>query len=353
LAEEGSLLQDGAAESNIGEALDNLFGYGSTAGSSQGGCAELLCLNACSYRVDAPIVLESDSVLEDGDKNPNTHALRSLDTEQLGHDALDLDILSASFSHSADKLENSDSNSGDNSIDNNTLPHPAKRQRPASPRCEPNLHRISTPPLPQNGDMESSRKYTDSSDSDQSGDEILLSKRRKLSGSLGSSTDLSSYNGRSQKSALSISEDLEANRADGSESISVDENVVSTARTTPVVFESASLTKLQSCQVTDTNRYWEVRKIIGKEYVDGVLHYLVEWCPTLEPVYLLEHAKELVNEFEARLAALRMDKERRKEPGVKRDGQSVIAAGKPLRHPSDVSGGQEKKRRRGRPRKQK
>jgi hypothetical protein len=37
LAEEGLLVQDGTAEKDIGEALDNLFGYGSTAGSSQGG----------------------------------------------------------------------------------------------------------------------------------------------------------------------------------------------------------------------------------------------------------------------------------------------------------------------------
>jgi hypothetical protein len=92
--------------------------------------------------------------------------------------------------------------------------------------------------------------------------------------------------------------------------------------------------------VTDTNRDWEVRKIIGKEYVDGVLHYLVKWCPTLEPVHSLEHAKELVDEFEARLIALRMEKERRKEQGVKRDGQSMGA---------DVSGGQQKKRRRAGP----
>jgi hypothetical protein len=41
-------VQDGTAEKNIGESLDDPFGYGSTAGSSQGGCAELLRLNACS-----------------------------------------------------------------------------------------------------------------------------------------------------------------------------------------------------------------------------------------------------------------------------------------------------------------
>jgi len=47
LSEEGSLVQEGTAE-DIGEALDNLFGYGSTASSSQGRCAELLRLDTCS-----------------------------------------------------------------------------------------------------------------------------------------------------------------------------------------------------------------------------------------------------------------------------------------------------------------
>ena len=40
LAKEGSILQEGTAEKNTGEALDDLLGHGSTAGSSQGGCIE-------------------------------------------------------------------------------------------------------------------------------------------------------------------------------------------------------------------------------------------------------------------------------------------------------------------------
>jgi hypothetical protein len=50
--------------------------------------------------------------------------------------------------------------------------------------------------------------------------------------------------------------------------------------------------------VTDTSRDWELREIIGKEYVGNVLHYLVKWCPTLESVRSLEHAKEMVDKFE-------------------------------------------------------
>jgi hypothetical protein len=88
--------------------------------------------------------------------------------------------------------------------------------------------------------------------------------------------------------------------------------------------------------VNETSKDCEVREVIGKEYVDGVLHYMVKWCPTLEPVHSLEHAKELVDEFEAQLRALHKNKGGR---------QSVMGA--------DVSGGQQQKRLRGRPRKQK
>lgn len=39
LVKERSLVQEGTSEKNISEALDDLFGYGSTAGSSKRGCA--------------------------------------------------------------------------------------------------------------------------------------------------------------------------------------------------------------------------------------------------------------------------------------------------------------------------
>jgi hypothetical protein len=55
--------------------------------------------------------------------------------------------------------------------------------------------------------------------------------------------------------------------------------------------------------VIDGNEDWEVRKVISKEDVDGALYYLVEWCLTLVPEHLLGHAKELIDEFEARLQA--------------------------------------------------
>jgi hypothetical protein len=53
----------------------------------------------------------------------------------------------------------------------------------------------------------------------------------------------------------------------------------------------------------DSKQEWEIRDIIGKEDVDGVVHYLVEWNHTLMPKYALKNAKEMVNKFEARLQA--------------------------------------------------
>lgn len=69
-----------------------------------------------------------------------------------------------------------------------------------------------------------------------------------------------------------------------------------------------------------------------------MLHYIVEWCPTLLPKHSLGHAKELVDEFEGRLRALRKDKERR--------DREVTMEG-------NASGVQQMKRPRGRPQKQK
>lgn len=80
------------------------------------------------------------------------------------------------------------------------------------------------------------------------------------------------------------------------------------------------------------------------EDIDGVLHYLVEWSATLVPEHLpghlLGHAKELVDEFEARLRAQRGVKNGRGGPDMKR------------REQADVADIQQQKRPRGRPRRQ-
>jgi hypothetical protein len=94
-------------------------------------------------------------------------------------------------------------------------------------------------------------------------------------------------------------------------------------------------------QAIDDNQDWEVRKIIGKEDVKGVVHYLVEWCPTLVPENSLGNAKELVDEFEARVRAKREVKNRRGRLGMKRAVTEV-----------DESSSQQQKKPRGRPQKQ-
>ena len=53
--------------------------------------------------------------------------------------------------------------------------------------------------------------------------------------------------------------------------------------------------------MTDGKQEWEIRDIIGKEVVDGEVHYLVEWSATLMPKCKLGKAKGLVDKFEARL----------------------------------------------------
>jgi hypothetical protein len=59
------------------------------------------------------------------------------------------------------------------------------------------------------------------------------------------------------------------------------------------------------------------------------------------PKHLLEHVKELVDKFKARLLARRGVKNRQKGPGLKRRERAVVEA--------DVSTGQQQKRRQGRP----
>ena len=57
----------------------------------------------------------------------------------------------------------------------------------------------------------------------------------------------------------------------------------------------------------------------------------MEWTPILAPEHLLGYAKELVDEFEARLRVQRGAKNRRGGPGLKRGEQAVVEA--------DASGG--------------
>jgi hypothetical protein len=231
-------------------------------------------------------------------------------------------------------------NDGHNGIDNKSL-RIVKRQRSASPPSNSTLRRASTPPLPHNEGGEGSRGNIDHSDPNETGEDDVWSKRRKVSAPLDGSIALHNSDGPSGSAPAPIAGD---NGDDGTNDISTDGNLTSTAQTTPELKDSPR-TESQLCpQVINADRDWEVRRIVGKEEVDSVLHYLVDWHPTLLPEHSLGHAKELVDKFEARLRAQREAKNGRGGQGLKRGEQAVVEA--------DASGSQQQKRRRGRPRKQ-
>lgn len=220
---------------------------------------------------------------------------------------------------------------GDVGIHNTKSPQTAKRLRPWS-SIPPHTR---TPPHPHNENV--SRVNIDRSDSDP-GDGDSWSKRRILAAQPDGRT---ASNSLLQRSTPPNSEEDEDNGTLGS---SPDSSAASTARTTPAS-ESAPPAKPQLClELSDANQDWEVRQIIGREDVDGMLHYMVDWRPTLVPEHALGYANEMVDKFEARLRTLRRVKNGRVGPNLKRGEQVVVQA--------NASGGLQQKRRRGWPRKQ-
>jgi hypothetical protein len=95
--------------------------------------------------------------------------------------------------------------------------------------------------------------------------------------------------------------------------------------------------------VADNKQEWEICDIVGKEDVDGVPHYWVQWSVTLVPKYEMGNARALVARFEAGLLAERMEK------GKYGRGRLLPSKAATGVHP--IGQTQEKKRR-GRPRKQ-
>lgn len=80
-----------------------------------------------------------------------------------------------------------------------------------------------------------------------------------------------------------------------------------------------------AAQVVDANPDWEVSDILGKKVVDGEVQYLVDWRPTLVPEHELGNAKELVDEFEARVRSQRESKRGRGGPGSLKQGERAMA----------------------------
>ena len=83
-----------------------------------------------------------------------------------------------------------------------------------------------------------------------------------------------------------------------------------------------------------------MHKIVGKEVINGVLHYRVRWAETPESEHSPGDAKEIVDRFETRLSAKREVKKGKKGPGLNRGKDVLVEA--------NASAGQQQKRWRGR-----
>ena len=97
----------------------------------------------------------------------------------------------------------------------------------------------------------------------------------------------------------------------------------------------------------DDKQEWEICDIVGKEDVNEVPHYWVQWSVTLVPKYEIGEAKALVARFEAGLRAQGKQKDgkgRRRLP-LSIPGKQAIAGVR-------TKGKTQKKIGRGRPRKQ-
>jgi hypothetical protein len=107
--------------------------------------------------------------------------------------------------------------------------------------------------------------------------------------------------------------------------------------------QSALTISKQAAEVANDKQEWEICDIIGKEDVDGVLHYWVQWSATLVPKYDIGKARALVARFEAQLRA-----QGRQRGGKGRERLPLLKAGKG----THATGKTQQKRGRGRTRKQ-
>jgi hypothetical protein len=111
--------------------------------------------------------------------------------------------------------------------------------------------------------------------------------------------------------------------------------------------QSASTIFEQTAEVANDKQEWEICDIIGKEDVDGVPHYWVQWSATLVPKYDMGKARALVARFEAGLRA------QHKQKGGKGRGRLLPSkADKQAAARVRATGQAQEKKRRGRPRKQ-
>jgi hypothetical protein len=92
-----------------------------------------------------------------------------------------------------------------------------------------------------------------------------------------------------------------------------------------------NLARLQQVAEINGDQEWEIQDVIGKEVVDSVVHYWVQWEATLLPEYELPKAKALVEKFEARLRAQARQKDidgewQGRVPDSKAGRQAIVGA---------------------------
>jgi hypothetical protein len=102
----------------------------------------------------------------------------------------------------------------------------------------------------------------------------------------------------------------------------------------------------QVVEVANDKQEWEICGIIDDEDIDGVLHYWVQWSPTLVSESEMGKARALVARYKARLRA------QHKQKGGKGRGRLLPAkAGKQAAAGVRATGQMQEKKRRSRPRK--
>ncbi|PVH67793.1 hypothetical protein DL98DRAFT_264836 [Cadophora sp. DSE1049] len=296
---------------------------------------DLVYLELVVPTVNDPIILHCDDESEEDNNLGPGHARCIGEGGQPGCDTFDMEHLPL---HSTRTIyEHGD---GGNSIDKARPHQTIKRQRSNSPPSTSTSLDSITSLLPRNEDEEGSRELITNSGKSRADD--ICSKRRKVSTSQGRWKV--SRNNPSQSSPPVSDDDEDSEGGGGTFSISLDARLTSSSRSN-TASGVTSPAELQVCPVvTDVDPDWDVREIIGKEDLDGVSYYLVDWHPTLLPAHTLGHAKELVDRFEARIRAQRGVNNKRGRLGSKIKRKVSVEA--------KESSGQQGKKPRGRPRKQ-
>jgi hypothetical protein len=204
---------------------------------------------------DEPITLDSDDKPDDDNSNLDAeHASRTLNSGQPRSNAFILKHPPMLSNRTASEHDGSDIN-----IDDTKSRQTAKRPRP----CSSILPHTRILPFTKMGKAAGKISIT----------AIPTSQETAIAGQSGGKFLL--RHNRSQRSPSLVSEE-----DDGTLSSSASSKLASTARTSPAS-KTAPLTEPQLFpQAIDADQDWEVRQIIGKEDVDGVLHYMVDWHPT-------------------------------------------------------------------------